>query len=335
MKIFIYADPHWSQYGSILRQRGEKYSERLEHLIDSLNWVERTAEEQRCSKIVCLGDFFDKAELNAEELTALSEVMWSGNCEHIFLVGNHEMAIADSSISSAHILKFLPNSHVINNCLSVKEDNVTLTYLPYILEDKREPLSAYVGSNDGYNVILSHNDLQIQYGMYKSSIGFTVEEIESSCDIFFNGHLHNKEVINDKIINVGNLTGQNFSEDANKYSHGAVIFDTDKKQYKYIENPYAINFYKFSYNDRLGQIKNNSVISLSVPLSQKLEAEQYIKENTSIIASRIVVQAEKQKKTDHTPKIESPNHIEQFIAYVTQTLGDNDVITNELKEVCK
>lgn len=85
MKIFIYADPHWSQYSSILRQRGERYSKRLENLIDSVNWVERTAEEQECSKIVCLGDFFDKAELNAEELTALSEVKWSKNVLMCFL----------------------------------------------------------------------------------------------------------------------------------------------------------------------------------------------------------------------------------------------------------
>lgn len=338
MKIFIYADPHWSQYSSILRQRGERYSKRLENLIDSVNWVERTAEEQECSKIVCLGDFFDKAELNAEELTALSEVKWSKKCTHVFLVGNHEIAIADNSISSAHILKLLPNSYVIHNFISVKEGKVVFTYLPYILEDKREPLSAYVEYNDnddGYNVVLSHNDLQIQYGMYKSSTGFTIEEVEGNCNIFFNGHLHNKEVINDKIVNIGNLTGQNFSEDASKYSHGAVIFDTDTLEYVYMENPYAINFYKFSYNDHPRQLKSNSVISLSVSLSQKSEAEQYIKDNTSIIASRIVVQAEKQTTPDNTPKIEAPNHIEQFIAYVTQTLGSDDIIVNELKEVCK
>ena len=36
-KFLIYADPHWSQYSSIVRKRGNKYSMRLHNLINSLN----------------------------------------------------------------------------------------------------------------------------------------------------------------------------------------------------------------------------------------------------------------------------------------------------------
>ena len=39
MKICCFGDTHWSEYSSILRSMGEKYSTRLENLIKSVNWV--------------------------------------------------------------------------------------------------------------------------------------------------------------------------------------------------------------------------------------------------------------------------------------------------------
>lgn len=69
----------------------------------------------------------------------------------------------------------------------------------------------------------------------------------------------------DRVINVGNLTGQNFSEDAKKYSHGCIIFDTNTGECNLYENPYAFNFYKLSYgNDTLSGLKNNAVVTISV-----------------------------------------------------------------------
>ena len=84
-KICIWGDNHWSQYSSILRKRGDKYSVRLENSISSLNWVENLATSQGCSFVVCTGDFFDAAVLKAEELTALEDIKWN-NLPHMFLV---------------------------------------------------------------------------------------------------------------------------------------------------------------------------------------------------------------------------------------------------------
>ena len=72
MKILIVGDVHWSTYSSIVRSRGKKYSTRLENLINSVNWAERIADEENCDRIIYLGDFFDKADLTAEEITALT-----------------------------------------------------------------------------------------------------------------------------------------------------------------------------------------------------------------------------------------------------------------------
>ena len=73
-------------------------------------------------------------------------------------------------------------------------------------------------------------------GPFISKTGFTIEDIENNCDLFINGHLHNGMKITNKIINLVNLTGQNFSEDALRYEHKIMILDTHTLEYKYIIN---------------------------------------------------------------------------------------------------
>ena len=51
MKICCFGDTHWSEYSSILRSMGEKYSTRLENLIKSVNWVFNTALEKKCDEL--------------------------------------------------------------------------------------------------------------------------------------------------------------------------------------------------------------------------------------------------------------------------------------------
>ena len=104
MKLCIYTDPHWSTYSSILRQRGNHYSKRLEALIESINFVEGVANARRCDEIICLGDFFDRNTLSAEELTALKEIKWS-TLPHTFIVGNHEITTDDLSMNSLNALE--------------------------------------------------------------------------------------------------------------------------------------------------------------------------------------------------------------------------------------
>lgn len=249
-KICIWGDNHWSQYSSILRKRGDKYSVRLENSIASLDWVENLATSQGCSFVVCTGDFFDAAVLKAEELTALEDIKWN-NLPHMFLVGNHEMGRSDLRYSSAHVFRNIHNASVIDKPCLIQLPELDIVLLPYILESDRKPFQEYIKSLNCLNnkrIVISHNDIKgIQMGKFESVEGFKIDEIEENCDFFFNGHLHNGSQVTKKIINVGNLTGQNFSEDAFKYDHVAIIFDTLTMQCDVYENPYAFNFYKISY----------------------------------------------------------------------------------------
>ena len=125
MKIGVVGDVHWSKYSSIVRSRGNKYSTRLENCIKSINWAEEVT--KHCDLIVYLGDFFDKSDLSAEELSALNDLIWN-DVPHKFLVGNHEMGLNDLSFSSSHTFNLHDNFEVIDEPTYL-EQNCLLNFL--------------------------------------------------------------------------------------------------------------------------------------------------------------------------------------------------------------
>ena len=339
MRIMIYADPHWCQYSSIVRKHGDKYSLRLENLIKSINWVEDYAKSNNCEAVINLGDFFDKSELNAEEITALNEINWASNLTHFNIIGNHEMGRSDLTTSSCDLFNLIPNNIVISGpCIFSTNDssNCELAFLPYCLEENRNPID--FPKIDKKRVIFSHNDiLGIQMGGFISKAGYSVESIEDNCDLCFNGHLHNGLKISDKIINVGNLTGQNFSEDANKYKHGCYILDTSTFKYEFIENPYAFNFYKFDLTNKDNvqlDVKSNAVLTIKCYQDQVDLIKENIRNNINIIESRVIIC---NRETTNEVTIQdnfSVDHIKQFKDYVLENLENTEVLIQELSEVC-
>ena len=335
MKIGIVGDVHWSKYSSIVRSRGKKYSTRLENCIDSINWAESLFDEHSCDLIVYLGDFFDSSDLSAEEIAALSELTWS-KTQHYFLIGNHEMGLHDLSFSSGHVFKLCENSIVIDNPCEEVIDNVNIVFLPYILESERKPIEEYVSNKD--SIVFSHNDLKgVQLGKVVSNIGFLLSNIEDNCSLFINGHLHNGSNVSDKIINLGNLTGQNFSEDALKYAHHISILDTNNMSMMYFENPYALNFLKFdsendSYKTMLHTIKElgNVVCTIKIKAS---EIDEYANLTELCVAGRYIIQPEFRENTNETFETLSVNHLEKFKEYILNELGNDEVVVHELNNI--
>ncbi|MBO7696658.1 MAG: metallophosphoesterase [Methanobrevibacter sp.] len=343
MKILVFGDCHWSTYSSILRKRGSLFSYRLENLIQSMNWVEEQAKNNKVNLIVGLGDFFDKEALNSEEITALKEINWS-NIEHHFLIGNHEMGRNDLFYSSTYIFNksnfYIENGPIVRQH---KESKINAVFLPYILNPDKSFLE-YVKTFSDTNyktVIFSHNDIAgIQMGKFVSKSGFDIKDIEECCDLFINGHLHNGEKITDRVINLGNLTGQNFSEDAYKYSHNIMILDTKTLEYELIENPYAINFYRLdavNHTPNFASLKKNAVITLRCMEKDSDGWAEDIKNCPNIIESRILIEREvlPKESVDSAKDGLVSDHISEFKKYVTETLGASDIVLEELEEVCK
>ena len=349
MKIFVFGDVHWSSYSSIIRSHGEKYSKRLENLIQTISWVEESARINNCDRIVCLGDFFDKAELNSSELTALQEISWLNDIPHTFLVGNHEMGRSNLQISSAHVLGLGENLDVVDSPSIYNVDGKTqLCFLPYILESDRKPLTEYFQQTNKDRIIFSHNDIRgIQMGRFVSQEGFNIEEIEACCRLFVNGHLHNGTTEGKNIINLGNITGQNFSEDAHKYRHTALIIDTDTFEVQWIENPYAFNFYKLDFSDcmedrddpyiqeALERIGPNAVVTIKVNKESKFFVEDLLSTMDNIVECRIIVDMTVSNNTvyENNEQDFSVDHIQQFVNYVKTEISSDKEVLEELSKI--
>lgn len=342
MLIGIVGDIHWSKYSSIVRMRGNKYSYRLENCIKSINWAEQLFADMNCSLVTYLGDFFDSPELTAEEITALKEVQWN-TLEHYFLVGNHEMGMNDLSYSSSHVFDYIDivgGSHVIDRATSYQLNGVTLHFVPYILEEHRKSLNEYLTDKSMKNIVFSHNDISgIQLGNIVSKTGFKLDDIESNCDLFINGHLHNGCKITDKIINIGNLTGQNFSEDASKYSHCVFILDTTTMRIAVYENPYAINFYKLDGCEQeidTTCLKSNAVVTVKCFENLHNTYKELLLHAPNILAYRlIVVPSQQDVQEDSMQELITVNHLDKFKDYIINTLGTSETVIQELEEVIK
>lgn len=345
MKILIYSDNHWCSYSSIVRSMGNKYSTRLENQIQTLNWIEQTAVENDCDAIFCLGDFFDQSVLSDQELTALKDIKWS-NLSHLFLVGNHESSRSDLRFSSTQLLSLCPNVTIIDDhryCMA--DDFNQLCFLPYVNDSSSVKINdIFKDKSQGKRYIFSHNDIAgIQMGKFISTSGISIDDIENNCDLFINGHLHNGQFISDKILNVGNVTGQNFSEDAEKYKHGVYILDIASKSLTFIENPYALKFYKFDFTshqdfDLINSVGSNSVISVSVNEDDFDYIKDVINNNYNIIESRVLINRSTgmcQKAQDDIEFNFSVDHIKQFYEFITNTLGTSEIVKNELQEIMK
>jgi len=341
MKILLFTDLHMCPRASIVNKWGTKYPTRLENCIESLNWLERKAEELGCEYIINLGDFFDKPDLTSETITACNDIKWS-NIMHYHLVGNHDASNSSLTFNSVNSLNS-ENHVIIDEPSALPLTDCIIYFLPYITECDRKPLREYFKNDTTIpSVILSHNDISgIQLGPVVSKTGFSVEEIEENCSLFINGHLHNGQAITDKVINLGNLSGKDFGENSFKHSHNIAILDTKTMSITYIENPYAFNFYKIDINTeldivQLGGLKNNAVISVKCEQSLVEEVKQKIAILPNIIESRIIIIKQQSTETAETAELNlTVDHLSRFIDCCRATIENSTLLEEELSEICK
>jgi len=343
MKIGIVGDIHWCQYSSIVRKRGNKYSTRLENCIKSINWAENLIKELNCDFTVYLGDFFDKPDLNSEEISALKEIKWN-DLHKYFLVGNHETSSNDLFLNSTKIFSLFDYVKTNNNLFSVIDRpillegdiNTSIFLLPYILEENRQSLNNYFDfqENNNTKILFMHNDIKnIQLGSFISQQGFAIEEIENLFNICINGHLHNRGYVSDKIYNAGNLTGQNFSEDAKKYNHCLTILDTDTLTLKTYENPNALNFYKEDWSETITQnfnFKSNSVITVQTSEQTYEQAKSLIEQSPQIIESRILLKPTLIESESNFEDL-SIDHYKSFREYVLSNIDASTLAQEEIE----
>lgn len=342
MKILCFTDNHFCERSSILTKYGTKYSVRLENQIASINWVEQIAKEEDCKMVVCLGDFFDKPHLTDQEITALQDIHWAENIPHYFLVGNHESEENDLQYSSTKVLeadyRMIVDKPVLYNLADIE-----LAFLPYVVESNKQPLEAYFPKTGMPRILFSHNDiLGLQLGPVVSKIGFSIEEIEANCEFCLNGHLHNGQAVSNRVLNLGNLTGKDFGEDASRYQHKVIIIDTDTFVFKTIENPYAFNFYKIDILTEadlalLDTVKTNAVVSIKCIDKYVETAKEKINQNQNIIETRTILIKTFEENSEDSVDI-SDLAVDQGVKFAEccrAKLENTPILEAELAEILK
>jgi len=344
MKILIYTDNHFCEKCSIIQKMGNKYTQRLENQIKSINWAEDLAYKRGCQYVICAGDFFDKPNLTQQEITAVNEIMFAPCCVHYFLVGNHESEEGDLHYSSTEILQQDSKSKfIISEPTLLEEPGFELAFLPYIPESRKQEVADYFAEKKGHRLLISHNDLfGIQMGPAVSAVGFKPTDLASVADFVVNGHLHNGQwVIKNKVLNLGNLTGKDFGEDAHSYKHQVLIFDTDTWTYEFVKNPYAFNFYKIEINSendfgKLLKLEDNAVVSVKCKANLVQEVREAVSALKNIIESRIVI--------THDISASSPegdiadltvDHYVKFAECCKEKLENTPILEAELNEILK
>lgn len=365
-KILLFTDNHFCSTSSIVRKRGKRYTLRLENQLDTMKWLTETAIENNCYEMFCLGDFFNNNNLNAEELACLSEINFQNIPAH-FIVGNHEMGNASLEYSSTHSFLINQNCCVYNKPAILGIGNTLIYILPYELEiNRKENIMDYfpainVTDNIKYKVLLTHNDISgISMGKFISKEGFSLENLSSNFDLVINGHIHNQSWVAQNVLNLGNITGLNFSEDCTKYKHQCMILDCDTLQYQLITNPFAFNFSKMDFtgeNDNIDYINKASTLMgrnsvcyikcneensyyIKHRFDPEIEDDGIVPRSCNMVCVRIVVEKDKNTLTQDTSKKQSDkefklDYLTEFQNYITQELGTDQVILTELESILK
>ena len=304
-----------------------------------------------CDVVICAGDFFDRPFVTDQELTALQDIEWTTK-PHYFLVGNHESEEGNLQYSSVKALeafnRIVVSSPEVYHFWDKAPDNeeCEVAFLPYITESNRQEIEEYFSPKtpNVYRLMISHNDLfGVQMGPVISRIGFKPEDLSKMCDLCINGHLHNGQKILDNVINIGNLTGKDFGENAFKYQHGVYIIDTKTKKVEFLENPHALNFYSIEINSdfdvlRLRRLKNKAVLSLKCKASLLEAVRKTIAETPTIVDSRVMVI----RDTALTEGLNTNNiadltmdHKGKFVECCREKIDNSDILEAELTEVLK
>lgn len=342
MRIMLFGDAHFCERSSIINKFGSKYSVRLENQIQTFNWIKEQTIKNNCEMIIGLGDFFDKSQLSDIEITAAKEIDFAA-VPIALLTGNHESSTQSLMYSSTKLLE-TPNTMIISEPYSFVVGETEICLLPYITEADRKNLSEYfLERKAAKRVILSHNDIKgINYGPVVSAAGFEIEDIETSCDLYINGHIHNAQQITDKIYNIGVVTGQNFSENAFKHSHNVIILDTETLELKFIENPYAFNFYKIEISEEkdisiLENLKSNAVCSIKCDSGLVEKTRQKIASlGSRILESRLIITKKYAENSESSEELDlSVDHLARFIECCRSTIENTKILEEEIAEVCK
>lgn len=323
-KIVLWADFHFCKRESLVEDR-------YPFLKKSIEWADGLAGDLYFD----LGDFFNTSHLSAEDVAVLDSIKFKNSWHCI--TGNHEQDGKNS------LLRYFRNFHTVYEKPQLKnfgKDIGWVLFLPFTKHPT--PLNELLKKlPEGEQVVVvSHCEFVGMFGTEEGA-GYKIHEIEQDprIKIWFNGHYHTRRGLSPKIVVVGNLCGQNFTQ--NFEPHGVCVYDTVTNKYEFIENPYALVFGKLDTSkenckDIRKLIENDTEKRYVLAIQTDSNIKPLIKEwvDKYLVASRIMLtdvgtSADVESKSEMLEEIPTIDHIGLFFKEVTERFGED--IANEIR----
>lgn len=313
-KIVLWADVHFCKRESLVENR-------YPFLKRSIEWADAIDGDLHFD----LGDFFNTSHLSAEDVAVLDSIKFkhSWHC----IAGNHEQDGTNS------LLHYFRDFHTVyEKPKLVKFDGVGFVlFIPFT----KSPIPLDVLLKDlpdgEQALVVSHCEFVGMFGTEEGA-GYSVEEINNNPKIkmWFNGHYHQRMKLSEKVVIVGNLCGQNFTQNFNP--HGVCIYDTETNTHEFISNPYALVFGKMDTSNqdcvRIRKlIEEDPEKRYVLAIQTDSETKQSIKDwsNKYLVASRIMLSdvggVANNSKPVEVAEVPTIDHIGLFIKEVTERFG--------------
>lgn len=243
-QILLCSDIHIHTHKNSLR--------RLQHCLDTLEWIFQTAVERDIDDVVFLGDLFqDRMKIQVLPYQRTYEIIekYCGRNPKLnfhVLVGNHDMWYSNKTdISSVYPLGSIAGVHIINSCESRNIGGINIDFLPYTLNPLESLKSFALGNSDILCGHISLDGAQLNT-FYKTQADVSVEYdgdmVKVDADKFspwkkvFLGHYHGEQRIK-HVEYVGSPLQLNFAE-AFQQKH-IVILNTETFEQEYVINDFS------------------------------------------------------------------------------------------------
>lgn len=342
MKILIFSDLHIHPH--------KRSTERLDDCITALDWIFKTALDQKIKNIVFLGDLFhDRQKIDVLTYQKTFEIFEKYLCNNdlklVLLLGNHDLwHYQKLDVSSVNPLRNLPGIKIVNKpCVEEISDGTEDFYfgfLPYThnpIEDLKEIEKEWKCKNTEQKKVLGGHisvDGAVWNVKYNTVSDVTIEhdgdmvrvgpEIFKKWDKIFLGHYHAEQKLNEKVEYVGSPLQLSFGEAFQK-KH-ILIFNTFDLSSEYIENDFSPKHFIIKEDEIEKYPLEGNFIRLEVEdiaSRQMSEVRQNLVESLKVSSLEI---KQIPKKEDHVVKDAKAilyKEEEMIEKYVEQTNIDN------------
>jgi len=249
--------------------------DRVDHVLEVLEWIKKICVEKKISTIIFLGDFFhikDKllSRVVAKVFPKIVELKDAG-IKIIMLVGNHDQPKKDSSEENSLIL-FSESATIVDSPTHLKGKNkLNIFLIPHIenyetLIEAVEEIKPFREDNK-INLLLGHfNIISGKLNEFKQEDkGLDPSELSKDWDYVISGHFHAYQKIRNNVWYVGSPLQINFGEiEQNK---GVITYQNN--QFNFIENTFSPKFIDVNEENFTPELVRNNYCRMYVPSMEK------------------------------------------------------------------